>query len=195
MWKCPHCEAELEELEFTASTRGWEAGSAFLSKENEEQPGDRILDYDYSDSATDETDDYEYKCPECEHNIHLETLIWITDNETEEEEKKIKHKHENCFDCKLNKGTCYHKVSYCKHCKYNQEPEPEETLHKIIRPKTIITVDRQPEATQEDGIICKKCKYVFVYETAKDDSKDEFYECPKCRTVNSKKEYQKTLEN
>ena len=163
MWKCPHCESELKKLYFIASTIGWESGSAILSTK-EAKTYDRIVDYDYGDSGTDETDNYEYKCPECDEYIDTDDLIWEGEEETEKEVK---------------------------------EPEPEESLHKIIMPKNRIISENLPKDTTQNGIICKnkKCKYVFAYEQNDpyDQKKEEFFECPKCSTVTSKKDYLNTL--
>ena len=78
-----------------------------------------------------------------------------------------------------------------------KEPEPEESLHKIIMPKNRIISENLPKDTTQNGIICKnkKCKYVFAYEQNDpyDQKKEEFFECPKCSTVTSKKDYLNTL--
>ena len=191
MYKCPHCNEIIEELGFTASTQGWESGIAILS-DNEEEPYDRVVDYDYADSGTDETDNYEYTCPACSHTIYLRDLIW----ENDPEEELITYLHIPCYTCNVKKLICTHKVRYCKHCKFApKELEPEETLHKIITPKNKIILENEPQDATENGIMCKnkKCKYIFVYERIKTKEKDSFCECPKCGTTNSINEYEKTI--
>ena len=95
-WICTKCDNQIEYLDFTASTQGWESGSATLSKENTPEGHDRVDDFDYSDSGTDETDNYEYKCPECDREIMLDELDW-KDEETNE---RI-YLHKECFNCKM----------------------------------------------------------------------------------------------
>lgn len=164
MYKCPNCDEKLDELRFTCSTSGWESGSAYLSDEKEENKSDIIQDHESADSGTDDSDSYEYTCPECDSHLNPEDLIWIPndDKDDEEDEKEI---------------------------------EPEETLHKIIQPKNNILSEKIEKDTTKNAIICKnkKCKYMFVYDVNQYDDKDSFYECPKCGTQNSIKQYLATL--
>lgn len=166
MWKCPHCQEDLESLDFNASTRGYECGSAQLSDVKEEDY-DRVVDHDYSDGGTDETYDYEYTCPECEANVSLRELIWKEDEEDEEEEQKKK----------------------------DAEPE-ETKHKIITPKNNIISDKQAKDTTENAMICSnKKCKYVFVYQKENYDAKNEFCECPRCGTSNSISNYLKTFNN
>lgn len=94
MYFCPLCENKIEELNYNASTRGYENGSAILSKIKEENSY-IIVDWDYCNSSTEETDVYEYNCPECDGEIRLSNIIWKDDKEEKEiidEPEETKHK-------------------------------------------------------------------------------------------------------
>ena len=191
MWLCPECEEKIEYLNYQASTTGWESGSADLSETNESEDYRKIENYDYSDSGTNDSDNFDYSCPECDHSIELNQLIW------KEETEEIIHKHKKCFTCKMQNTECNHKTDYCKHCKLKKpEDEPEEALHKIINPKNNILCERDalPKDNTEMTMICrnKKCKYVFVYERTHNKN-GEFNECPKCGTVSNLIEYALSL--
>lgn len=194
MWKCPDCHEEIEAVDFSASTRGYETGYASLSEEYEEGGHDRIIDHEYSDGGTDETFDYDYTCPECEAALALSSLEW---SEPGDIEPKV-YIHQKCYKCFKDQKECTDFVSECKHCKNKpKEPEMEEETHKIITPKHNIMAEiNRYKTNPENGMICenKKCKYVFVYEPVLSPDKDEFFECPKCETTNSKLKYLKTLE-
>ena len=66
MPKCPHCDAEITSLNYTASTSGWEWGSLSYS----ERYG---MDWNVSNSEVVETCDYTYQCPECETDMDMNT--------------------------------------------------------------------------------------------------------------------------
>ena len=55
---CPHCGERIEYLKYTASTRGWETGTV-----NDHG------DFESDDSGTDDTEDYNFYCPECDTQI------------------------------------------------------------------------------------------------------------------------------
>lgn len=163
MWKCKYCNEEIEHLCYKAYTTGREYGDAILEDPDPDQEEASICDWEYNDSETTETSDYVYSCPECDHDINLDELIPITNEEREK--AKIK------------------------------EEEPEETKHNIIKPKNEILLEERPRDGSLNGIICKKCKHIFVYEPKAyyDTQSDEFFECPKCGTTTSKKEYLETI--
>lgn len=171
MWKCPNCNHELERLDYHVNTQSSEYGTADLS-DTKQIRGDIVVDYNSDDYGDNEWDGSpEYTCPECDNDVSLSDLIWVNDDDEEEEEKP-----------KL-------------------PPEPEETLHKIIKPSKDIIKTDMPKST-EDSIICKnkKCLHVFVIEESDtyqrrrnniDD--DELFECPKCSTSITLEEYKKLL--
>ncbi len=170
MWICPKCKAEIEFLNYNATITGTQYGTVSLSTEAPEDENDiyeRLDNYETDDEQIDQTDNYEYTCPECEDSVSPTRLIWKSEKSEKEPVKE----------------------------------EPEETLHKIITPKNNILSQKQQDTrkdTTDNAMICinKKCKYIFVYEKSNtyDNTKEEFYECPKCGTENSKKEYLKTIE-
>lgn len=158
MWKCPECRRNIEHLNYSANTRGYESGDADLTSEFSE--GDRIIDWNYQDGETNDTFDYMYNCPECDMEISPDQLLW---EDEENEEITIK------------------------------KPEiTEEEGHAIIKPKFNIMARQERQKTENYGIVCKQCQYAFAYspDTAQDE---EFFPCPKCEHVNSKKEYNKEL--
>lgn len=165
MWKCKYCNEEIDYLNYKAYTEGREYGDAHLENpEPGQEPGDEVTisDWEYCDSETTETSDYIYSCPECNHDINLDELIPVTNEEREKEKAKIK------------------------------EEEPEETTHKIIKPKNEIMVQGKPKDASLEGIICEKCKHIFVYQFNY-GSMDEYIECPQCGTTTTANKYLETI--
>jgi len=91
MWKCPDCKKPLINVLYNASTSGYESGKATLFDKNEPSDNnyDMIDDWDCRDSGWNDTYDYEYECPECNHNISLSDLIWIDIKEEKEKEETL----------------------------------------------------------------------------------------------------------
>jgi len=58
-FKCPHCEAWIENVKYFCYTSGKEWGSAFINEDGE------FDDHNSDDSETTDSNDYEYTCPEC----------------------------------------------------------------------------------------------------------------------------------
>ena len=171
MWKCPECDEEIDNLKYDVDTNSSEYGTASLSDTKQTHRHDIIEDHesdDYGDSEW--SGDANYRCPECDEDINPGDLIWVGDNEEDDEEKP----------------------------KIKKEPELEETLHKIISPTKNIIKNDLPKTT-EDSIICKnpKCRHVFIINTGtyhgNDD--DEIFECPRCATSNTIGEYKQLLNN
>lgn len=175
MWKCPHCEEEIDSLSYSVATTSYEYGSASLAGcKREDYISDpnhtwmhweMITDHssdDYGDTNWD--GDCEYRCPECDNEISdIDSLIWIGISEQIELKK---------------------------------EKEPEETLHKIIPPKNYIVKDEISKDATESSIICKHCFHIFVHDIERryreKDEKD-FCECPKCGEQNSPQEFKELL--
>lgn len=98
MWKCKYCNEEIEHLCYKAYTEGREYGDAILEDPDPDQEEASICDWEYNDSETTETSDYIYSCPECNHNINLDELIPVTN----EEREKAKIKEEEPEETKHN---------------------------------------------------------------------------------------------
>lgn len=79
-FKCPHCQEELEYVNYTANTSGWERGSAKVNNNGD------FADHECEDSETNEASDYEYSCPECDEPLEESDLERIEEKEEEEEE-------------------------------------------------------------------------------------------------------------
>ena len=92
-WKCPECKEEIDNLCYDVNTQNSEYGTAYLNdsqKKKEDTYYEVITDHEYSDQGDSRWDDSpEYRCPECDHMLHPESLIWF-DSEIEKEEEKKK---------------------------------------------------------------------------------------------------------
>lgn len=73
---CPHCGASLTFIHYLGHTQGWESGRVSDSGE-----------WDYGDSETTETTDYEFTCPRCDSELRsrdcggVTPVDWITQGE------------------------------------------------------------------------------------------------------------------
>ena len=74
MPRCPHCEEEIDELNYRAAYTEWgtETGTSNLNGENTE--------YDERESYDSETIEYEYMCPLCDAEIDPEDIESDTDD-------------------------------------------------------------------------------------------------------------------
>ena len=167
MWKCPHCEIELEHgLNYSVSTRGSEYGTAYLRKNKPEHQvtHNTITDWDIDDSGDTEWDgDPTFTCPECSEKIEIQELIWI--NKIEEKPTP-------------------------------PQEEFEEMDHIIIKPQNEITKESDTIELTDSIIICKKCFHNYISyrnERHYDNYEDIFCECPKCGEVNSTEEFKRLL--
>lgn len=90
----------------------------------------------------------------------------------------------------------------------NNKKQKKKKINKsnIIKPKYNIIDNEKPEDITSSTIICKHCKTPFVWSERNDEydenenpfnSREEskFFECPKCGTSNTIKEYRKLLTN
>lgn len=66
---CPHCGELIDYLKYNARTHGWETGTVSDGG-----------NWDSDDSGTDDTMDYTYYCPECDHEIRHGS-DWIQEEE------------------------------------------------------------------------------------------------------------------
>jgi len=93
-WKCPKCEAEIDQLSYSVATNGTEYGTAQLDDENKEGR-DRICDHDFDESGDSDWDgNPEYTCRECDTEINIDDLIWFDSEEEIEKEEKEKKEDE-----------------------------------------------------------------------------------------------------
>ena len=172
-WKCPHCEEEIETLDYSVPTSQTEYGTAYINDKEKATPTEqnpdpyyeRIVDHESGDNSDVEWDGSpEYSCPRCQRSINEDELIWFEDENTQKEKKK--------------------------------ETEPEESLHKIIKPENYIIKDEISKDFSESSIVCKNCFHMFVFETENSYSRniEEIYNCPKCNEQNSLKEFRILLE-
>lgn len=91
---CPECESYLESLNYSCSTSGWEDGTI-------EASGSGYINWEYSDSATEDSRDFILSCPDCNNELFhdlMEAEEWLKSGIVEEENKKKEeeqiHKHE-----------------------------------------------------------------------------------------------------
>lgn len=74
IFKCPGCEKYTSQLDYSASTYGSEWGTITLTENGE-------IDHNYSDHDNNETNNYEYQCPNCEERYSItkikENSKWI----------------------------------------------------------------------------------------------------------------------
>jgi len=163
-WKCPHCNLEINYLDFEIPIAGTETGTVNFSiiTTKDENENDILDDYKYSETNTDSDGDYTYFCPECNNEIRTNQLIWVE----QEQEKQIIKKEEIL----------------------------EETQYNIITPKKNIIIPPKEDNNQYI-IICKNCKHPFAYQSITGwTSEEEIFDCPKCGTSNTIKEYKELLE-
>lgn len=90
---CPHCEKEIEHLlfdcDYNCNTWGKAYGSCDFNGEDED-----FDEHDDRDSGDYNYDDYEYRCPECDHELFIEDFddqedITISDKIKEKKKKFI----------------------------------------------------------------------------------------------------------
>ena len=81
IFKCPHCEEEITEVKYECHSSGSEWGRAAINGDGNFQ------DHETDDSETSDTYDYEYLCPECDHNICEEDLMNDEDEENDNNEE------------------------------------------------------------------------------------------------------------
>ena len=176
-WKCPGCQAPVDDLRYSVSTSGTEYGTAMLTDVNEED--DRITDHEFSDTGDTnwEGDTAEYECPHCDRSIDPSELIWIGKGA---DESNVKPKEPE--DEELS-----HKII-----------KPEEE---------ILDNSNRTDQAIESSIICSQCFHVIVCDKDElthgyrgygrqrnNNEPDEFFiECTKCNHINSTIEFDKLL--
>ena len=187
-WKCPHCETEIERLNYNVEVVENEYGTAELADErptiapNSTPRGIRnamITDHDYDEcSDSDWNGDPEYTCRECEHEIILTDLIWV-----EQTEESIREP--------IITTTTIPPTSDQK------QDEMEETTHAIIKPAQPIQRNGSVLADLDCLILCKNCFHVLIlndnYQQVHQNS-EYFVDCPECGETTSNKEYIKLAE-
>ena len=159
IFKCPHCENEINSLYYNVTSR--ESGRCSIFKEhitpnrppsyrNPSNNGLYLNDYDTENSSWDGDPDYE--CRECGHSIEINEII--VEQETQEPApEQIKPIEEN---------------------------DAVESITKLI-----IKIDKKEKINPYDfsnmGLCkCPNCKHTFCTETNKITKNEEFVFCPKC---------------
>ncbi len=72
---CPHCSEEIDDLSFACNYTEWgrEYGSADFDFD--------AISWDDRESSDGDSENYEYSCPKCEHEITKEEVDAIDENE------------------------------------------------------------------------------------------------------------------
>ena len=163
MWKCPKCENEIDDLDFSVQTREW-GNVSLLDPENENSECDEngVSNYETSDSEW--TGDVCFSCPECSEEIELGELIPVMNDNNEEEKQEEKKLEEEKFNIiapqknlqtnRNNNTDQIESIMICKHC-----------LHV----------------------------FVYSDEKYGNGDEDMFFDCPSCGLQNSKKEYKELI--
>jgi adenine-specific DNA methylase len=139
--KCPHCEAEIERLNFESDVTQWghEWGTADLDGDN--------MDYDDSEYTDGETGEVRYLCPVCEHELSPSDVIYDDNVPTHEE---------NEIELEMNEdGEVIH-------------PLPEEAQPIVLQGgNSSVTIKsmtcfhcgnkRNPIEDNEESVLCTKC--------------------------------------
>ena len=99
MWKCPRCENEIENLDYSVQTREW--GYVNLSEPEDENSQCDTENYESNDSEW--TGDTSFSCPECSNDIELDELIPVIN---EEEKKKTTNWKKKNLTSSLQRETC-----------------------------------------------------------------------------------------
>jgi hypothetical protein len=165
-WKCPECQAEIVHLNYDVNTTSSEYGRAYLREtEAIRETGSyrRVSDHDYSDTGDSDWDgDPTYKCPECDYEVELEGLIWVDENDEENEDEEAK-----------------------------APKEPTELDHAIIHPQNQIIKKEIGTDPISFTLLCKTCRNPLlcekVFNTYK-STNDGITEC-KCGTLNTQQEF------
>ena len=97
---CPHCEVEIETLNFTCDTSGWESGTVHLRGQSL-----AYCDTDTEDSEQTGSNDYEYRCPECDQILSGDEINDLLAQSFVETKKKKKEKTTIYFDISGEKKT------------------------------------------------------------------------------------------
>lgn len=164
MWKCPHCEAKIDRLDYRVDTMGTEYGTADLTSRSNIEGSSRVTNHEYSDSGdTEWSGDVTYECSECNDELDLDDLIWVPEEET----KIVKPK---------------------------PEEEPIETTFNIIRPQNEIIKNEIAKDSRNSTLLCKECNYMFIGDNQNNSFNSDILDCPKCGVQNSIREFKELLE-
>lgn len=78
-FKCPYCEEIIDKVNYSCDTSGQEYGDACIDDEGE------FTDHRHNDSNSNDSDNYIYQCPECDHELDQSELIKVNDDKKTEE--------------------------------------------------------------------------------------------------------------
>lgn len=174
MYKCRHCDSEIDYMNYRANCDTTEYGSVSIANVGSEGTIEDNGDYESDDRSDDNFEIDRYTCPECDSELRRGDLLIIEeDNETN-----------SIIEPLIESGQITEKETEKEIDKMITEPtEDEELTHKITAPKTnILSTDRLKDITK-NVIICKKCGNLInslegVYEATTT-------ECPLCGETNS----------
>mgnify|MGYP001559273884 CR=1 FL=1 len=119
MWKCPRCENEIDNLDYSVQTREW--GCVNLSEPEDENSQCDTENYESNDSEW--TGDTSFSCPECSNDIELDELIPVINEEEKKEDNKLEEEKFNIIAPTRNLQVKRENISnhtesimICKHC-------------------------------------------------------------------------------
>ena len=200
MWKCPYCNTEVTELNYSVSTTSREYGVVGIYDNASEGSTHHTADtddFENQDSGDNQwEDDVEYTCRICEHLLSLDMLEW---QDPEPEHNDTRNEIElNMAQAVDSLATQMRNTIQTKKKRIEQFPEANLPIIRPsmeIRETEHVTRGRNYRNQVENSMICKKCRNIFIYETNQDfgRSRDEFFECPKCNTTNNPYEYMEKL--
>lgn len=154
--ECPHCGEHLEKVYYDCDTYGKEWGTAYIGDE-------ALSDHEASDGETTDTDNYKYKCPECNGAIREEYITnHITVGEEAPQEQEIKGIEP------IDAGS-------------NDINDPEHQEIPAWTSPTSPTAISKKAYEKAPAIECPKCGNEFMTGNP-DDITEEIYQCtnPSC---------------
>lgn len=173
MFRCPHCHEEIDHAFYNASTSGWESGSAYINEDGQ------FDDHETNDSESNDTFDYEYRCPECDHSLSEDELEEVIEEGQEpapsptistppdspaeitaeshhiiEKLSVVIEHHTDIFDTRRKAET--ETLIVCPSCK---AAKPEDEYDNVLQSSQNWDQGRE--------VICGDCEHIFRIDSAK----------------------------
>lgn len=165
-WKCPHCEGEIENVDYSVNITQQEYGRADLTASPRTPTLAETDNHECNDCGGSEWDgDPTYMCPLCNQEIEIRDLTPIGEEETPEDPNHIPAENE----------------------------ELNETRFSITKPQNqIITTQRI--AIEGTILFCAKCKTGFASDLENGYFGEHVFQCPKCERPCTQEETKMLLE-
>jgi rubrerythrin len=179
MYKCRHCDSEIEYMHYRAYCEATEYGSVSIENVTSDGTIEDSGDHESNDRSDDTFEIDRYTCPECSAELRTGDLLII-----EENNETTKNETNSIIKSLIESGQITEEEIEKRIDRMITEPtEDEELTHKITAPKTNILSTDRPKDITRNVIICKKCGNLIntldgIHETTTT-------ECPLCGETNS----------